>query len=135
MYLGYRVTGGTEMKGKRRGALALLLLLGLLMWGAGALNAFDRAPLLSLGALIGGGVLTVFAGFLLLASRPSGRIDHVRENVIWFCASFGIGLASLGFAISPFTHWLLPALVFAGGGVALMAWATQALGRTRPKGS
>ena len=135
MALGYLFTGGTEMKGKRRGALALLLLLGLLMWGAGALNAFDAAPLLSLAALVGGGLLTVAAGFLLLASRPSGRVDHGREEVAWFCASFGIGLASLGFAVSPFTHWLLPALVFAMGGVALMAWAPQALGRTRPKGS
>jgi len=117
--------------GKRSRKLALLFLLGLASWLAGALDVIDRGPLLSLGVLIGGGLLTVVAGFLLLASRPSGRLEYGREEVMWFCVTFGIGLAFFGLSLSPLTHWVLPALVFAAGGLALMAWAPHALGRNR----
>lgn len=117
--------------GKHSGRLASLLLLGLASWLAGALNLVDWGPLFSLAVLIGGGLLTVIAGFLLLARRPSGRLDYGRDEVIWFCATCGIGLAFFGLALSPLTHWVLPALVFAAGGLALMAWAPHALGRNR----
>ncbi|HET8813740.1 MAG TPA: hypothetical protein VFM51_02150 [Solirubrobacterales bacterium] len=117
--------------GKRSSTLTSMLVLGLASWLAGVRNLFDKRPLLSLAVLIGGGLLTVIAGFLLMASRPSGRLDYGREEVTWFCATFGIGFAFLGLAISPLTHWVLPALVFAAGGLALMAWAPHALGRNR----
>jgi len=116
---------------KRSATLASMLVLGSASWLAGARNLFDKRPLVSLVILIGGGLLTVVSGFLLMASRPSGRLDYGREEVTWFCGTSGIGLAFLGLAISPLTHWLLPALVFAAGGLALMAWAPHALGRHR----
>jgi hypothetical protein len=117
--------------GKRSSKLTAMLVLGLGSWLAGARELFDRRPLLSLCVLIGGGLLTVVAGFLLLASRPSGRLDYGREEVTWFCGTCGIGLAFFGLAISPLTHWVLPALVFAVGGLVLMAWAPHALGRNQ----
>jgi hypothetical protein len=103
------------------------------MWAVGALNVFGGSPFLSVGILITGGIAAVAAGFLLLASRPSGRLDHRWEDVTWFCVTLGIGVASLGLAISPLTHWLLPGLIFAAGGIALIAWAPQAFGRS-PRG-
>lgn len=122
------------MKGKRTGELASLLLLGLGLWVVGVLNLLGGAPVVSLAVLVGGGVLTVIPAFLLMTRRPSGRLDHGHSEVAWFSASCGIGLASLGLAISPLTHWLLPALPFAAGGVALIAWSPQALGRQRAQG-
>jgi hypothetical protein len=122
------------MKGKRGNALVFLLLVGLALWLAGVLDLFHGAPVVSVAGLVGGGLLTVISGFLLMTCRPSGRLDHGREEVTLFCASFGAGLASIGLALSPLTHWLLPALLFAAGGVALMAWAPQAFGRNHARG-
>jgi len=111
--------------------LALLMVVGLATWVAGALNVFGASPLLSLGVLVAGGIQAVAAGFVLLNSRPSGRLDHCFGEVGWFCGSCGAGLAFIGLAISPLTHWWFPALVFAAGGLALILWAPQAFSPAR----
>lgn len=114
------------MKRGRAWALALLMIVGLTMWAAGTLNVFAASPLLSLGVLVAGGIQAVAGGYLLLNSRPSGRLDHCFGEVSWFCGSCGAGLAFIGLALSPLTHWGFPALVFAVGGLALILWAPQA---------
>lgn len=111
-----------------------LLLLGLLMWSAGAMDLTGGSPLLSLALLLAGGTLAVWAGFVLLNRRPSGRLAHSQEQATAFCLCCGIGVASLGLAVSPLTRWLLPALFFAAGGLALIFWAPQALARGRARG-
>ncbi|HET8565804.1 MAG TPA: hypothetical protein VFL77_04940 [Solirubrobacterales bacterium] len=111
-----------------------LLLLGLLMWAAGAMDVTAGSPLLALGLLLAGGIQAVWAGFVLLNRRPSGRLAHSQEQTFGFCLCCGVGVASLGLAISPLTRWLLPALFFATGGLALILWAPQALGRRRQRG-
>ena len=106
-----------------------MLLVGVFTWAVGVVDPFGEHILLSLVLLVLGGVVVATTGMLLLASRPSGRLEHRRDEAALACGSFGIGLASLGFAISPQTRWTVPAAVFAIGGIALMAWAPHALGR------
>jgi hypothetical protein len=104
------------------------------MWSAGAVDMTGESPLLSIGLLLAGGIQAVWAGFVLLNSRPSGRLAHSQAQAAGFCLCCGGGLASLGLAISPLTRWLLPALLFAAGGLALIFWAPQALARRRERG-
>lgn len=111
-----------------------LLVLGLLMWWAGAMDFIGGNPLLSLALLLAGGLQAVWAGFVLLNRRPSGRLAHSHEQATAFCLCCGIGVACLGLAISPLTRWLLPASFFAAGGLALIIWAPQALARGRRRG-
>jgi hypothetical protein len=106
-----------------------LLLFGLLMWSAEAVDMTGESPLLWIGLLLAGGIQAVWAGFVPLNSRPSGRLAHSQEQMAGFCLCCGIGLASIGLAISPLTRWLLPAFLFALGGVALIVWAPQGFHR------
>lgn len=128
-------TGGEGGRWERMGATTLIgtMLLGLLMWLAGATDFIGGSPLLSLALLLGGGIQAVWAGFVLLNRQPSGRLVHSQEQATAFCLCCGIGVACLGFAISPLTPWLLPALFFAAGGLALIIWAPQALARRRQR--
>jgi hypothetical protein len=118
-----------EMKRSRAWGLLAVFLFGLLLWVAGALNVFGDHHLLTLCALLAGGLLAASAGLVLLGTPASGLLGYGREEVVWFCGTFGIGLAAIGCAISPITSWLWPGLLFALGGVFLMAWASQALRR------
>lgn len=117
------------MRRGRARALGLLMFIGLAMWIVGAVNLVPETPLLSIALLIGGGIQASAAAFLLLASRPSGQLDHRFMEACWFCGTLGAGVASIGLAISPLTRWWMPALAFAAGGVALIAWSPQAFGR------
>jgi hypothetical protein len=117
------------MKRSRTWGLLALFLLGLLLWTAGTLNVFGGQHLLVVCVLLVGGVLTAGAGLMLFGTPPSGVLRHRPEDALWFCGTFGFGLAAIGFAISPVTDWLWPGLLFVLGGIFLMAWAVQALGR------
>jgi hypothetical protein len=108
-----------------------LFVLGVLLWATGALDPAPDLPLLSVGGLIVGGLQAVVAAYLLLTSRPSGEREHSIRQSITFCLTFGVGLAAIGFAISPVTPWISPAIVFALGGLALIAWSPQAFDRRR----
>jgi hypothetical protein len=109
-----------------------LFALGVLLWLAGALDPFPDMPLLSVAALAAGSLQAVAAAHLLLVSRPSGSRDHTAKQSATFCLVFGIGVAAIGLAVSPLTPWLSPAIVFAVGGLALIAWSPQALARQDP---
>jgi hypothetical protein len=110
--------------------LVALLVLGLLGWLGGALDLVGDHRLLDLVLLVGGSLLIACSGYPLLASRPSGELVHGLSESGWFCGTFGIGLASIGLAVSPITGWLWPGTLFAAGGVLLLAWTPQAFGRT-----
>lgn len=117
------------MKRWRAWGLLALFVVGLLLWVAGSLDLLGDHRLVTLCLLVIGGVLTASAGLLLLGTPASGALHYSRDEVLWFCGTFGIGFASLGFAISPLTSWWWPALVFVAGGLSLMGWAAQVLGR------
>lgn len=117
------------MRRSRAWGFLVLFLIGLLLWIAGALNFFGERHLLTLCVLLAGGFLVISTGLVLLGTPASGVLPYGREEVLWFCGSFGVGLAAIGFAISPITDWLWPGLLFALGGTLLIAWALQALGQ------
>jgi len=111
----------------------VMLVAGGVLWLAGTVELF-RQPLLSIAILLCGGLAAVAGAFLLLTARPSGRRDHGPRESAAFCLSCGIGAASIGFALSPLTSWFLPGTIFAVGGMALIAWAPQALQRQSVEG-
>lgn len=111
--------------------MVALFVFGLLLWVAGSLDVLDDHHLLMLCFLLIGGVLIAGTGLVLLGTPASGTLNYGREEVLWFCGAFGVGFASLGFAISPLTGWWWPALLFLVGGFSLMVWAAQALGMKR----
>jgi MFS family permease len=78
-----------------------------------------------------GGLLAVTAAYLLLNTPPSGRRIQSRAEEAAFCLTFAVGLAAIGFALSPVTAWLTPALIFLIGGLFLIAWTPQAFARRR----
>lgn len=108
-----------------RGTLIGLLVLGLLMWLAGAANVIGGSHVLSVILLLAGGLQIVMAGFPLIDRRSPGASKAPREHSLGLYMSCALGLASLGLAISPITRWLLPAVYFVVGGLALIAWAPQ----------
>jgi hypothetical protein len=120
------------MKASQAWGLLALFVLGLLLWVAGAVGLFGERPLLVVCALLGGGLLVASSGFVPLGAPIPGSPDYGREEVLWFCGTFGVGLAAIGLAISPITRWLWPGLLFALGGTFLVGWAAQAL---RPRGT
>lgn len=122
----------SKMKRGRAWGLLALFVLGLALWAAGSLNLLGEHRLLTLCFLLAGGILIAAAGLLLLGTPASGTLQYGRDGVLWFCGAFGVGVASLGFAISPLTSWWWPALIFVAGGVSLMVWAAGALGMKRP---
>ena len=119
------------MKHSRAWGLLALFLLGLLLWLAGTSNLFGGHSLLTLCVLLAGGLFVTTAGLMLLGTPASGVLRYRLENALWFCGTFGIGLAAIGLAISPITDWPWLASFFLLGGIFLMAWATHALGRSR----
>lgn len=103
-----------------------LLVSGGMLWLAGTVELFPQ-PTLCVAILLCGGPAAVAGAFLLLTDRPSGRREHGPRESAGFCLSCGVGAASIGLALSPLSGWLLPGMIFAAGGVALIAWAPQAL--------
>jgi hypothetical protein len=117
---------------KGRGyAFSGLILIGFMFWLSGAIDLFPQMPLLSLAALLCGSLQAVAAAYLLLTTRPSGQRDHRVAEGVAFCMSFAFGVAAIGFAISPLTTWLSPAIDFVVGGLTLIAWSPQAFVRRR----
>jgi hypothetical protein len=114
-------------------ALAVLFVFGTLLWLAGTFAVYSHGLLLSLGGLLCGALQAVAAAYLMLTTRPSGQRDHGAAEATTFCLTAGIGLAAIGFALSPLTPALYPALFTALCGVGLIAWSPQAL-RRRPEG-
>lgn len=108
-----------------------MFILGLLLWTMGALNLLGNHRLVALCALLAGGLLVTSTGLILLGTPASGILGYGRREVLWFCGTFGIGLAAIGFAISPLTSWLWPGILFVIGGIGLMAWAPTALKGSR----
>jgi len=116
-----------EVKPRRAWGLLALFLLGLAVFMVGVLDFFGGRYLPTLGALLAGGFLISGSGLLLFDTPASGVLRHERRQVLWFCGTFGFGLAALGFAISPITGWIWPGLLFLLGGIGLLAWSPQAL--------
>lgn len=121
-----RITGGSHGR-----AYCVAFVVGLLLWVVGVLDPLRGMPLLSIAVLAAGSLQSVGAAYLLLASRPSGTRDHSARQSLVFCLTFAAGVAAIGFAISPVTTWLSPAIIFALGGLALIAWSPQAFTRHR----
>jgi hypothetical protein len=115
-------------------ALGLLFVLCALLWLAGAFALSAHTPLLSMGELVCGAVQAVAAAYLMLTTRPSGQRDHGAGEAATFCLAAGIGLAAIGFALSPLTPWMYPAVLIVLCGVGLVAWSPQALRGRHPGG-
>ena len=115
----------------RRRALLSLIFAGMFLWAGGALDVFASLPLVPVSALIIGSLLAVTAAYALLNDPRSGRRSHSLEEDAEFCLAFAAGLVAIGFAISPVTAWLSPAVFFLIGGLLLIAWSPQAFGRRR----
>lgn len=116
----------------RHRTLTSLFFIGLGLWVAGALDLFGT--LLSAWALITGSLLAVTAAYVLLNTPPSGRRAQSRAGEAAFCFTFAVGLAAIGFAISPVTAWFSPAVIFLIGGLFLIAWSPQAFPHRRIPG-